>query len=181
MERTTAVPFAGTSRIHLGLEVADLERSIAFYSLLFGEQPVKRRPGYAKFEPAEPSVNLSLNAGPGGRFGRPGGDQHFGVQVRSSGDVQRMTERFRAAGVATRVEEQTACCYAVQDKVWVEDPDGNPWEVFVVTDAESSQRAPTASTCCVPEPADQVTAASSCCAQEPVSTSATGSGGCCSS
>lgn len=164
MERTTTVAFAGTRRIHIALEVADLERSVAFYRLLFGEEPAKRRPGYAKFEPAEPSVNLSLNEGPGGRWGRPGGSQHFGVQVRSSGAVERTAERFRAAGVAVRVEEQTACCYAVQDKVWVEDPDGNPWEVFVVTEADVPQRAPDGSSCCGPAPGPAPSsAASGCC------------------
>jgi catechol 2,3-dioxygenase-like lactoylglutathione lyase family enzyme len=158
MNKQSAVAFQGSSRVHIGLEVADLERSIAFYGVLFGAQPAKVRPGYAKFEPAEPSVNLSLNQGVGGPLGRPGGAQHFGVQVQSTAAVEAMVERFRAAGLPARVEEETACCYAVQTKVWVEDPDGNPWEVFVVTEADSPQRASADSTCCVPTPG-----AAACC------------------
>ncbi len=150
MNQTSAVSFQGNSRAHIALEVGDLARSIAFYRVLFGLAPAKIRPGYAKFEPADPSLNLSLNEGQGGPFARRGGQQHFGVQVQSTDAVEAMVARFKAAGLATRVEEETACCYAVQTKVWVEDPDGNPWEVFVVTAAEANQRTPVNSSCCVP-------------------------------
>jgi catechol 2,3-dioxygenase-like lactoylglutathione lyase family enzyme len=159
--KRSAVEFAGASRVHIALEVADLERSIAFYRVLFGEEPTKVRAGYAKFEPREPSVNLSLNAGAGGRSG--GGSQHFGVQVQSNAAVLAMAARFEAAGIATRREEESACCYAVQDKAWVEDPDGNPWEVFVVVEADSPQRAPASATCCVPAPAMTHGGGSACC------------------
>jgi catechol 2,3-dioxygenase-like lactoylglutathione lyase family enzyme len=139
--------FAGPSRIHVGLEVAEVERSVAFYRVLFGEEPVKSRPGYAKFEPAHPSVNLSLSEGRGGRAG--GSNQHFGVQVHTGAEVLAMLVRFRSAGVETRVESGTECCYALQDKVWARDPDGNDWEVFAVL-ADSDRRAPEGSTCCAP-------------------------------
>ncbi|MBK8180258.1 MAG: VOC family protein [Planctomycetes bacterium] len=162
MNKPSAVAFQGSSRIHVALEVRDLVRSIEFYSTLLGVPPAKLRPGYAKFEPEIPSVNLTLNEGPGGRLGRLGGAQHFGVQVQSTDAVQAMVARFRAAGLATRVEEETACCYAVQTKVWVEDPDGNPWEVFVVTEADAPARASADSACCVPAPAGEA-----CCVPDP--------------
>ena len=164
MNQVSAVDFQGNSRVHVALEVANVQRSIDFYRVLFGQEPAKVRTGYAKFEPADPSVNLSLNEGVGGPLGRRGGQQHFGIQVQSTDAVVAMTLRLRAAGLATRTEEQTACCYAVQDKVWVEDPDGNPWEVFVVTQADVNQRSPKGSSCCVPsaQPADAA-AKSSCC------------------
>jgi catechol 2,3-dioxygenase-like lactoylglutathione lyase family enzyme len=164
MNQVSAVAFQGSFRAHIALEVSDVQRSIDFYRVLFAAEPVKVRPGYAKFEPSDPSLNLSLNQGVGGPIGRRGGQQHFGLQVQSTQAVAAMTQRLRAAGLATRTEEATACCYAVQDKVWVEDPDGNPWEVFVVTQADSDQRAPTDSTCCVPSAQPAAAGAkSSCC------------------
>ncbi len=159
MNQTSAVSFQGNSRAHIALEVGNLERSIAFYRVLFGLAPAKIRPGYAKFEPADPSLNLSLNEGRSGPFARHGGQQHFGVQVQSTDAVEAMVARFKTAGLATRVEEETACCYAMQTKVWVEDPDGNPWEAFVVTGADVNQRTPGSSSCCVPS----AEASSSCC------------------
>jgi catechol 2,3-dioxygenase-like lactoylglutathione lyase family enzyme len=146
MKRESAVAFAGQSRVHIGLEVADLERSLSFYRVLLGSEPSKVRPGYAKFEPAEPPVNLSLNEGPGGRR-TPGASDHFGIQVQSSDAVDAMIARFQAAGIQTRVERDSACCYSVQDKVWVADPDGNAWEVFVVIAAESERRFKASSSC----------------------------------
>lgn len=164
MNQVSAVAFPGNARVHIALEVADVQRSIDFYRQLFGQGPVKVRPGYAKFEPVDPSLNLSLNEGPGGPLGRKGGQQHFGIQVQSTDAVAAMTRRLRAAGLSTRIEQQTACCYAVQDKVWVEDPDGNPWEVFVVTQADIDQRAPQGSACCVPSVQPVADGAkSSCC------------------
>ena len=147
--RTTAVEFAGEARLHVALEVSDLARSIDFYRILLNVEPSKLRPGYAKFEPAEPAVNMTLNAG----RGRPLlGCGHFGVQVRSTDAVEAAAARLRAAGLALKVETGTECCYAVQDKVWVSDPDGNPWEVFVVTEADAPRRAPApgaaGSACC---------------------------------
>ena len=162
MNQQSAVTFPGSARVHIALEVGDLQRSIDFYRVLFGAEPVKLRPGYAKFEPGEPSVNLSLNQGRGGPFARRGGQQHFGVQVQSTDAVEALARRLRAAGLATRSEEETACCYAVQTKVWVEDPEGNPWEVFVVTQADVDQRSPGSSPCCTPS-----TDASPCCTPDP--------------
>lgn len=139
MLRTT---FETKSRPHVGLEVEDLERSIAFYRALLGEEPVEVHADYARFEPAEPALNLSLilSDGPPGSPGsaRPAArraSDHFGIQVRSSEVVREASRRLRRAGIGVRLEEQSWCCYAVQDKVWASDPDGNPWEVFVVLQA----------------------------------------------
>ena len=157
MKNESAVEFDTQSRVHIGLVVANRERSIAFYRELLGQEPVKLRPGYAKFEVTEPPLNLTLNEGPA-KPARPGTVSHFGVQVKSSAEVKRMTERFREAGMKTNTEESVACCYAVQDKVWVSDPDGNAWEVFVVLDNEASEYAPnrreagSGTACC--DPAD---------------------------
>ena len=154
----SAVDFPGSSRIHVGLAVRDLERAKRFYEILFGQAPTKERPGFAKFEPTEPSVNLSLSQADRGAASQAL-PAHYGIQVKSSAAVAEATQRFRAAGLEPRMEEQTTCCYAVQDKAWVRDPDGNEWEVFVVTDADSRQRRDSDSTCCEAEEA-----ASACCA-----------------
>lgn len=113
---------------HVSLNVANLDASVAFYETAFGVEATKRRPGYAKFDLQAPSLNLSLVEAP--RTGLNA--SHFGIQVASSEDVRAADRRFTAAGLTTRSEEATTCCYAVQDKVWIEDPDGNAWEVFVV-------------------------------------------------
>ncbi len=141
----SAVQFPTKTRIHVALNASDIEASIAFYSTLFGEGPTKTRPGYAKFEPADPPVNLTLNhatpaAGPTPRASA----SHFGVQVKSAEAVADAVERFRQAGLQTETEDAVECCYAVQDKVWVSDPDGARWEVFVVLDND----APSYGACC---------------------------------
>lgn len=145
----SAIEFATNTRIHVALESKDVERSIDFYRTLFGVEPTKVRPGYAKFEPADPPVNLSLNAS---STASPA-SSHFGVQVKSTDAVQEAVRRFEAAGLTTEVEEHTTCCYAVQDKVWVKDPDGNAWEVFVVLEADAAEHGgDQEGMCCAPEP-----------------------------
>jgi catechol 2,3-dioxygenase-like lactoylglutathione lyase family enzyme len=118
------------SRVQLALRVADLEGSIAFYAKLFGVEPAKRRPGYANFAIAEPPLKLVLIEGEAGEATRM---DHLGVEVTSPGKVRAATDRLADAGLATRVEDSTTCCYAVQDKVWVTGPGGEPWEVYTVT------------------------------------------------
>jgi catechol 2,3-dioxygenase-like lactoylglutathione lyase family enzyme len=146
---TSAVEFAGKTRIHIALESADVKRSIGFYETLFGQPPTKVRPGYAKFEVADPPVNLSLNASSSARTAA----LHFGVQVKSTEAVSEATERFRAAGLMTEIEESVTCCYAVQDKVWIKDPDGNAWEIFVVLNADTPEHGKAAEDqCCAPAP-----------------------------
>ncbi len=147
MSAESAVAFATASRIHMGLAVKDLAQSVAFYSTLFGQPPSKTRPHYAKFEVAEPPVNLSLNE-VGGQTGPCNSVAHFGVQVKSTAAVQEAGQRLAAAGVATRVEEEVSCCYAVQNKIWATDPDGNPWEVYVLLDNNAASHASSQGECC---------------------------------
>jgi catechol 2,3-dioxygenase-like lactoylglutathione lyase family enzyme len=149
MNRQSVAVFRGERRAHIGIEVADLERSTAFYRALFGLEPVKARPGYAKFEPDDPSLNFSLIEGRPGRAAA--GAQHFGIQVQSTYAMEVLAERLRASGIAVRYEREVQCCYAVQEKAWVADPDGNPWEVFVVLEAESPVKSPPDSPCCAAE------------------------------
>jgi catechol 2,3-dioxygenase-like lactoylglutathione lyase family enzyme len=147
-ERVSAVQFAGRARAHMGLEVADLERSIEFYRALFAAEPTKLRPGYARFEPGEPSLHLSLNQGRGA--GQRAVSGHFGVQVQSTRAVEAAEARLTAAGHATRFERDESCCYALQDKVWAEDPDGNAWEIFCTLRDDDPRRSSSSSTCCAP-------------------------------
>jgi catechol 2,3-dioxygenase-like lactoylglutathione lyase family enzyme len=151
------------SRVQLALRVADLEGSIAFYSRLFGAEPAKRRPGYANFAIAEPPLKLVLIAG---TAGEPTRMDHLGVEVETAGEVTAAATRLAAAGLATATEEDTACCYAVQDKVWVTGPGNEPWEVYVVKgDADVLDKA-AGSACCAPA-ADAAgtapSAAAACC------------------
>jgi catechol 2,3-dioxygenase-like lactoylglutathione lyase family enzyme len=118
------------SRIQLALRVADLDAAVDFYSRLFDSAPAKRRPGYANFAIAEPPLKLVLLEGDAGE---PTRMDHLGVEVVSTEEVSAATARLAGAGLATRVEDRTACCYAVQDKVWVTGPGGEPWEVYTVT------------------------------------------------
>lgn len=133
---------------HVSLNVSNIDASVAFYEKAFGVPATKRRPGYAKFDLASPSLNLTMQEAP-----RTGVNaSHFGVQVASSEDVASAWARFTKAGLATKTETSTACCYALQDKVWVEDPDGNAWEVFVVKgDADVMQPDAGLSGCCAPQ------------------------------
>lgn len=150
MNNESAVDFPGNYRLHIALNVSDLEKSKEFYQLLLGESPSKERPRYAKFEPSDPSVNLTLN-----ETDEPaaveGGSAHFGIQVKSVAEVHAAIERFQAAGMETITEEATTCCYAVQDKVWAVDPDGRKWEVFVVLKADAKDEIYEQAGCCGPE------------------------------
>lgn len=134
-------------KAHLSLNVSDIDASVAFYEKLFGVPAYKRRPGYAKFDLAEPPLNLAMVQTP-----RTGVNaSHFGIQVASTDDVTAAMARFKEASLPTRTEMNTTCCYAVQDKVWVDDPDGNSWEVFVVkADADAMSDAPKKQGCCAP-------------------------------
>jgi len=121
------------SRFQLAINVSDLEEAIDFYSTYFRTKPAKVRPGYANFAIAEPPLKLILMEG-----GQPGTINHLGVEVLSTDEVASATTYFREHGLAAEVEDQTTCCYAVQDKVWVDGPDGTSWETYVVLeDAET--------------------------------------------
>jgi catechol 2,3-dioxygenase-like lactoylglutathione lyase family enzyme len=119
------------SRVQLALRVSDLEGSIAFYSSLFGVEPAKRRPGYANFAVAEPPLKLVLIEG---EPDKPTVMDHLGVEVETTAEVDDATTRLSALGLFTRVEDDTTCCYALQDKVWVHGPGHEPWEVYTVKD-----------------------------------------------
>ena len=130
---------------HISLNVSAIDRSVEFYEKAFGVPVTKRRPGYAKFDLQSPSLNLSMV-----EAARTGVNaSHFGIQVASTQDVLEAKKRFESVGLKTLTEEDTACCYAVQDKVWVDDPDGNSWEVFVVKSDAPVMRQ-TSSICCSP-------------------------------
>jgi catechol 2,3-dioxygenase-like lactoylglutathione lyase family enzyme len=134
------------SRVQLALRVADLEGSIAFYSKLFGTEPAKRREGYANFAVTEPPLKLVLIEGERGEETRL---DHLGVEVAGTEDVDAATTRLKEAGLATFEENDTSCCYAVQDKVWVHGPGKEPWEVYVVkADADTLEKADTSPDAC---------------------------------
>ena len=133
-----------TLKAHLAINVRSVEQSIGFYKKMLGIDPSKVRTGYAKFDVQNPPLNLTLNQVP---FTDRGALSHLGIQVGSTDDVLAQRERWIEAGLVTRDEMQTNCCYAKQDKTWVHDPDGNEWEVFVVLEDNLAET----STCCVPD------------------------------
>jgi catechol 2,3-dioxygenase-like lactoylglutathione lyase family enzyme len=126
-------------KAHLALNVRNVEQSIAFYRKLFGIEPSKIRTGYAKFDVHNPPLNLTLNES---NFKERGALSHLGIQVVSTDDVLSLRERWIEQGLLTRDEMQTSCCYALQDKTWVRDPDGNEWEVFVVLEDNLAETTP---------------------------------------
>ncbi|MFI0743064.1 ArsI/CadI family heavy metal resistance metalloenzyme [Streptomyces sp. NPDC021100] len=140
------------SRVQLALNVADLDASVAFYSKLFDVEPAKRHPGYANFAITEPALKLVLIEGEPGQDTRM---DHLGVEVESTDHVTAATDRLKDAGLATFEENDTSCCYALQDKVWVHGPGREPWEVYVVkADADTLGKSPvqTGDACCTATP-----------------------------
>ncbi|MEY9963497.1 catechol 2,3-dioxygenase-like lactoylglutathione lyase family enzyme [Streptacidiphilus sp. MAP12-16] len=149
------------SRVQLALNVADLDASVAFYSKLFGAEPAKHRPGYANFAITEPPLKLVLIEGEPGQETRL---DHLGVEVESTEQVTAATSRLVAEGLATVEENETSCCYAVQDKVWVHGPGREPWEVYVVkADADALTKQEGSTCCSIASAGVPGTAASSCC------------------
>ena len=170
-------------KAHLALNVHNVERSIAFYKKMLGIEPSKVRTGYAKFDVQNPPLNLTLNEH---EFDERGALSHLGIQVSSTEDVFAMREKWVDAGLITRDEMQTSCCYAVQDKTWVRDPDGNEWEVFVVLKDNLTEMAPCECGNKVEAGAVEVAAATSvasgCCAPAPIGVtheSSVAEAGCC--
>src|SRR5712675_1658526 len=125
-------------KAHVAIHVRDVSSSIAFYRKLFGIEPSKIRTGYAKFDVSNPPLNFSLNEKAAIEHG---GLSHLGIQVESTADVLAMREQWHQRGLLTHDEMQTECCYALQDKTWVRDPDGNEWEVFAVLEDNLPERA----------------------------------------
>ncbi len=116
------------SRVQLALNVSDLDEAVTFYSKLFATAPAKVRPGYANFAVAEPPLKLVLIEG----NGTPGSLNHLGVEVETTGEVAATQARLSGEGLATATEDQVECCFALQDKVWVDGPDREPWEIYTV-------------------------------------------------
>ena len=149
--------------MQLALNVSNLDEAITFYSKLFSAAPAKVRPGYANFAIAEPPLKLVLIEG----VGEPGTINHLGVEVTSAQAVALAIQHLTSQGLETDVEEHTTCCYALQDKVWVEGPDASRWEVYtVLADVEDESLAGDQS-CCAPGPvpvgADSSDATTRCC------------------
>ncbi len=133
-------------RLQLALNVDDIEEATAFYAKLFGTQPSKRRPGYANFALDDPSLKLVLieKAGSGGTL------NHLGVEVPSTDDVTAHHARVTSSGLSVVAEEtEVDCCYAVQNKFWLTDPDGAEWEYYTVLgDGEQPATATSDAACC---------------------------------
>lgn len=138
-----------TLKAHLAINVRDVGQSIDFYTKMLGLEPSKVRTGYAKFDVQNPPLNLTLNQVP---FNDSGALSHLGIQVAGTEDVLAMKNRWEEQGLVPREEMQTTCCYALQDKAWVHDPDGNEWEVFTVIEDNLSEESAKIddAVCCVP-------------------------------
>lgn len=146
------------SRVQLALNVSNLEEAIEFYSKFFKTGPAKVREGYANFAIDEPPLKLVLIE----NQGAPGSINHLGVEVVSSADVSDATRYFSDVGLATRVQESTTCCFAVQDKVWVDGVDGSPWEVYtVLEDSLTADGIAGDGACCAAS--QELTATPACC------------------
>ncbi len=152
---TETVKTVQALKAHVGLNVRNVERSTEFYRKMLGIEPSKVRKGYAKFDVVNPPLNLTLNEG---AFGERGALSHMGIQVASTDDVLLMREKWTKAGLVTFDEMQTNCCYALQDKTWVHDPDGNEWEVFVVLEDNLAETT----VCCGTETEGQAEVAAVC-------------------
>lgn len=134
-----------TNTMHVALEVADLERSTAFYRALLGLPAAKEHDDLVKFEVADPPLVLSLQPARGSVA--RGALSHLGIRLPSAASLLAARERLEAAGVALREEPNAVCCYAVQDKLWATDPDGNPWEFYVLLADAEVHSAPGAECC----------------------------------
>ena len=153
-----------TLKAHLAINVREVTESIEFKKKMFGIEPSKVRTGYAKFDVANPPLNFTLNQVP---FTGSGALSHLGIQVASTEDVVLMRDRWTAAGLEPREELQTTCCYALQDKAWIKDPDGNEWEVFTVIEDNLGEAKSSDATCCTPtftaEDGSKKEVATACC------------------
>jgi len=140
------------SRVQLALNVSKIDDAVDFYQKLFNTEPAKRRPGYANFAIADPPLKLVLMEAPTARaHGTVGALNHLGVEVEKPDEVHTAAGRLIDFGLETEVQDQTTCCYAVQDKVWVDDPDGAPWEIYTVLgDAPTETGIAGDASCCVP-------------------------------
>lgn len=158
------------SRVQLALNVSDMDAAVEFYSRFFSTQPAKRQPGYANFEVQDPPLKLVLIETSGRDAGVDGALNHLGVEVATTDEVSEAAGRFDRAGLAHGAVADSTCCYAVQSKVWTDDPDGTPWEVYVVlADASGESGSGCGDETCTPAQlasevaATSPAAASGCC------------------
>jgi catechol 2,3-dioxygenase-like lactoylglutathione lyase family enzyme len=147
-EETMPTDKVKSLKSHIAINVRDVRESIEFYRKLFGIEPSKVRAGYAKFDLSDPPLNFTLNEAAASEQGRL---SHLGIQVASTADVLAMRKQWRERGLSTRDEMKTECCYALQDKTWVRDPDGNEWEAFAVLEDNLPEKAVTGQSCCAPD------------------------------
>jgi len=134
-------------KAHIAINVKNAAASIEFYRKLFGIEPCKVRTGYAKFDVANPPLNFTLNEGAGAEQGAL---SHLGIQVESTADGLAVRQSWHDRGLQPRNEMKTECCYALQDKAWVRDPDGNEWEVFAVLEDNLPEKPVAEKSCCAP-------------------------------
>lgn len=155
-------------RAQLARNVSNIDHAVEFYSKYFGSEPAKRRPGYAKFVIDNPPLKLVLIEDTDLRgHGTAAALNHLGIEVKTTDEVAAAAARLSGLGLATVSEEATSCCFAIQDKVWVQDPDGAPWEVYTVqAEAPDSDAikgdAADATPCCTPA-ASSLHGATTCC------------------
>jgi catechol 2,3-dioxygenase-like lactoylglutathione lyase family enzyme len=157
------MPLIADPRVHVSLPVRELQASVSFYEALLGAPPTKTRQGYARFEAIDAGLVLALNERDDAEA-LPGA--HFGIRRDDPGAVAAEATRLEMAGLTLRREDATTCCYAVQDKAWAIDPDGNAWEIYAVTDDGAEAYRADDSTCCEASVDDGVAKASakmSCC------------------
>jgi len=139
-------------RVHVAVNVSDLEENLRFYRAFFGTEPTKVKQNYAKFELNDPPLHFSMNVTP---HEKKGALNHLGFQVADTNTVLEMEQCFQEAGLVSVDEMNTTCCYAVQDKIWVHDPEGNAWEIFYTkadSEFESADDPAVNGVCCVPTP-----------------------------
>jgi catechol 2,3-dioxygenase-like lactoylglutathione lyase family enzyme len=143
-------------RMHVAINVENLEENLKFYRAFFGEEPTKVKENYAKFELNNPPLHFSMNVRP---HEKKGVLNHLGFQVENTEAVLAVKERLQKAGLVPIDEMGTTCCYAVQDKIWVRDPEGNAWEIFYTkedSEFESAGEAAIPGVCCAPSPAPEL-------------------------
>jgi catechol 2,3-dioxygenase-like lactoylglutathione lyase family enzyme len=136
-------------RPHVSLDVRNVPASVAFYQKVFGVAPQKQTQDYAKFDLTQPALNFSLVSS----TGRLSCVDHLGIEVESVEEMAAWKERLQAQGILDKVEENTACCFARQDKLWFSDPDGNAWEVFTVHEQLPVDGTLSSTGCCIPNEA----------------------------
>jgi catechol 2,3-dioxygenase-like lactoylglutathione lyase family enzyme len=134
------------ARFHLSLDVENLDASVRFYSALLDSPPTKLKPGYAKFDLESPAINLALQEKSHCCLQ---GLNHMGLRVQSTEEILAVKQRLEAAGYETTDELNTTCCYALQDKFWVNDPSRYRWEVYILKADTEQESAARVTNCCV--------------------------------